>query len=215
MSFFFFNLKIYFKDEIFVIRFFIFPACKPLLPHPGKAPTVALQTNKSLQSLWHSSHQEMKSISFLLVWEEHGAVLNNQGWQKWCWLSGWILNGDVVPMLFVRSLELGSRCIRSPTTLRPVCCEGAMQHGKTICPCSFGISILSHPSHTADSSRHTIPALICSVLSIHVFPSWVSNTVEKSASHQTHRGHVLSKITFILAVQALDLVYVRQALHLK
>lgn len=35
-------------------------------------------------------------------------MLNNQGWQKRCWLTGWLsLNGDAVSMVFVRSLELG------------------------------------------------------------------------------------------------------------
>ncbi|XP_076794552.1 uncharacterized protein LOC117713028 [Arvicanthis niloticus] len=53
----------------------------------------------------------------------------------------------------VSSLE--SYCIRSPTTRRPGCCEGAKPHGKTVFPYSVGCSILSHPSLTADTSEHT------------------------------------------------------------
>lgn len=131
-------------------------------------------THKNLQSLWHSAHQEMKSISLLLVWEGHGAVLNNQGWQKRYWLAEvWMVMQFLWYLLGVLSLE--SRCRRSPPTLRPVCCEGAKRHGKTMCPRFFGISILSHPRHTADTSEHMSarlqPSDIQFCLRNHVFPA--------------------------------------------
>lgn len=72
-------------------------------------------------------------------------------------------------------LSLESRCRRSPPTLRPVCCEGAKRHGKTMYPRFFGISILSHPRHTADTSEHMSarlqPSDIQFCLRIHVFPA--------------------------------------------
>lgn len=98
-------------------------------------------------------------------------------------------------------LSLESRCIRSPTTLRPVCCQGAKPHGKTMCPGSCGSSILSQARHTADTSEQMSarlqPSDIQFCLRIHVFPA-ESQTL-RSASHQTCRIHVLSKKPFILA----------------
>lgn len=72
-------------------------------------------------------------------------------------------------------LSLESRCIRSPTTLRPVCCQGAKPHGKTMCPGSCGSSILGQARHTADTSEHMSarlqPSDIQFCLRIHVFPA--------------------------------------------
>lgn len=96
-------------------------------------------------------------------------------------------------------LSLESRCIRSPTTLRPVCCQRAKPHGKTMCPGSCGSSILSQARHTANTSEHMSarlqPSDIQFRLRIHVFPA----VEQRSASHQTCRIHVLSKKPFILA----------------
>lgn len=68
-----------------MVLFFIILDSKPLLLHFGKAPTVAQLTNKNVQILWRFSHQEVKSIFLLPVWEGREAVLSNEGWLNSEW----------------------------------------------------------------------------------------------------------------------------------